>query len=142
VEINMFSVGSPKEVLDPYEWLPGHGENSVSICSERMSLTLDVTYESDDDAGIKLKREIIFSGVCAFYKSSFPGASALIDVTYEGEWTIGSLVEFEFSEVADAWDEHFSGRLNIKHYLIQFLSENIQVHILGEGFELKDEYQA
>ena len=138
----MFRVGVPKEVLDPYEWLPGYGENSVLICSDGMSLTLDISYESDDDANIKLKREILFSGVCAFYKSNFPGARGLIDATYEGKWTIGSLVEFESSEVADAWNKHFSGSMNIKHYLIQFASENIQVHILGDGFELKDERQA
>lgn len=137
----MFRVGAPKEVLDPYEWLPGHGENAVAIHSEGMNVTLDISYESDEDKNAKFHREINFSGVCAFYKSNFPGASGLIDVSYESKWTIGSLIEFDHSEVADAWNEHFSGRMNIKHYLIQFASENIQVHVMGESFVLKNECQ-
>lgn len=136
----MFRVSLGREVLNPYEWLPAYGESGVNFYSDGSDVILEIGYESDEGEE-KLKREIRFNGVCAFYKSAFPGASGLINISYEGKWPIGSLIEFEQSDVASAWSEHYPGRSNIKHYLMQFTSENIQFHIVATGYVLGGEKQ-
>ena len=136
-----YRVSNAKEVVDPYDWLPGHGESSLIFTSEASNLTIEITYDREIDGGGSsiAKRELRFFGVCSFYKSAFPGAAGLIDVVYDTKWTIGSLIEFGHSEVADAWSAHFFTRLGLKHYLMQFTSENVQIHVVAESYVLGDE---
>jgi hypothetical protein len=132
-----FFVSSAKEVMDPYEWLPGFGENEVKVYSQGSSLSIEVKYESDDDH--LCKRIISFSGVCSFYKSLFPGAAGLINISYDCKWKVGSLIEFQYSDVANAWSSYLDNRSKIKHYLIQFTEENEQIHIIASSYCLSDE---
>ena len=61
----------------------------------------------------------------------------MLNISYQeiGE-TLGSLVEFPYSEAALTWRNHFDYVREIKHYGIWFTSENIAVHIFAASFEL------
>jgi hypothetical protein len=124
------------EVLNPYDWLPGHGENTVEIYTENGDLCVLIPYDGEQD---ELKKELLFKHAVAFYKSAFPGA---IDgcIDFQGavcDVSLSSLVEFPDSEAARAWSQHFGGQYNIKHYMIAFLSGNILLVVFAEGFILK-----
>lgn len=123
------------EVLNPYDWLPGHGENTVEIYTQGGDLFVLIPYDGEER---ELKKELIFKQVFSFYKSTFPGVNCLdLQSPLQDEVPIGSLAEYPDSEAARAWSQHFAGRFNIKHYKIAFLSENILLVIFATGFILK-----
>ncbi len=143
-------IGKPKLVLNPYEWLPGYGESKVSFRSEGGDVLIDVEYDRDvlDSFGsetvIRMRREIRFKYVYAFIKSPFPG-DALFE--FEGdssEFRLGELTEFSQSEWVrnslSAWRSRSSHTPpEIKHFSIQFMSENVAFHMLAEEVFLSDE---
>jgi hypothetical protein len=63
-----------------------------------------------------------------------PGVS-LLNVTFE-KVAIGHLVEYEDSEAARAWSEHFHRR--IRHFQLFFLYENQRLDVFGEAYSLQD----
>ena len=68
-------------IVDPYEWMPGYGESSVSFHSSGGDIVLEVTYdEADTDtkqgAGT-LMRTMTFRHASYFIKALFPGADPL-----------------------------------------------------------------
>ena len=132
------------KILDPYEWMPGHGENSVEISTKRgEGLTVVVAYDSED--GEEQEKKIKFTGVSAFYRSSFPG-SDMLRVTYSAknkeDISFGSLVEYPESEAARAWTEYWHQSCGvtrqIKHYRWLFLSENLRLEVFAEGVQWED----
>lgn len=135
----MLRVSDPKEVFDPYAWLPGHGENAVSFRLDGLDVVVDIAYEPSDGGASLVKRELRFVGVSSFYWSAFPGAAGLLNVLYDAKWQIGSLIEFERSDVADAWGKHAAGSPDARHFLMQFMSENKQLHAIARDYLLSDE---
>jgi hypothetical protein len=135
-----YLVAEAKEVLNPYEWLPSYGESGIRFWSEDSDVVLEITYDGDEegDSPLRLKRHLRFVGVCALYKSSFPSPAGLVDIKYDSKWLIGSLVEFRRSEVADAWMSNFANQYELKHYLIQFTSENLQFHAIAKSYMLSE----
>ncbi|NWB51308.1 hypothetical protein [Pseudomonas gingeri] len=143
-------ISKPELVLNPYEWLPGYGESKVSFHSEGPNVLLDIEYEKEvlDDYGneivLSLKREIVFKCARAFIKVPFP-ESAIFE--FEGEssgFRLGELTEFTQSEWVSnslsAWclkSSHTPPK--VRHFSIQFMSENIAFHILAEEVLLSDE---
>lgn len=121
-------IGRSVEVHDPYDWLPKHGENGVSLRTEGSKLIVAITYDGANGA---CERDIEFTSVCSFYVQAFPGPS-LLDVE-GGEATIleGKLVEYPESEAAAAWKQHFSYSRTVRHYCIAFLSENLLLVVLA-----------
>lgn len=138
----MFQVSAAKEVVDPYEWLPSHGESKISFRSDGTDIVVDIAYEPDNGDPEFVKRELRFGGVRAFYWCAFPGAAGLLNVSYATTWKIGSLIEFERSDVADAWDKQAPGLPPARHFLIQFTSENRQLHAIAESYSLSGELMA
>jgi hypothetical protein len=137
-----FRATSPCTVLDPYEWLPGSGESGVRFLSEGSDIVLQIRYDkaTDEEKEVIAKRDLRFSHTCAFYQSSFPGAPGLIDISHNNEkFELGSLIEFQDSEVARNWEAHFSNRFKFRHYLIIFMSENLLFHVVAESFSLGPE---
>lgn len=123
------------EVLNPYDWLPGHGENAVEIHTQNGDLSVLISYDGEHG---ELKKELLFKQAFAFYKSAFPGVSFLdLQSSHRDEVPMGSLVEHPDSEAARAWSQHFGGRFNVKHYRIAFLSENILLVVFATDFTLK-----
>lgn len=123
------------EVLNPYDWLPGHGENTVEIHTQNGDLSVLIPYDSEQG---ELKKELLFKQAFAFYKSAFPGVSCLdLQSSFRDDVSIGSLVEYPDSEAARAWSKHFGGRFNVKHYRIAFMSENILLVVFATDFILK-----
>jgi hypothetical protein len=125
------------EVLNPYDWLPGHGENTVEIHTQNGDLSVLIPYDSEQG---ELKKELLFKQAFAFYKSSFPGVEdGCLDFqsSVRDDVSLGSLVEYPDSEAARAWSQHFGGRFNVKHYRIAFLSENILLVVFATDFILK-----
>lgn len=138
----MLNVSAAKEMFDPYAWLPGHGESAVSFRLDDADVVVTIVYESSDNPADLVKRELRFVGVSAFYWSDFPGAPGLLNVAYDAKWQIGSLVEFERSDVADAWGRHSPGSPRARHFLIQFTSENKQLNAIARDYSLSDELAA
>lgn len=123
------------EVLNPYDWLPGHGENTVEIHTQGGDLSVLIPYDGEQG---ELKKELLFKQAFAFYKSAFPGVSCLdLQSALRDEVPMGSLVEYPDSEAARAWSQHFGGKFNVKHYRIAFLSENILLVVFATDFILK-----
>lgn len=117
------------EVLDPYEWLPGHGENAVKIRTEGTDLIATVVY--DCDAGIR-ERELRFTSVCSFCSQVFPGPSMLeVEGGQVALLLRGLLVEYPDSEAAMAWSKHFGEPRIVRHYSIVFLAENLLLVVLA-----------
>lgn len=131
----MMETGRCIEVLNPYDWLPGHGENTVEIHTQSGDLSVLIPYDSEQG---ELKKELQFKQTFAFYKSAFPGVSCLdLQSSIRDDVSMGSLVEYPDSEAARAWTQHFGGRFNIKHYRIVFMSENISLVVFATDFILK-----
>lgn len=142
-------ISKPKLVINPYEWLPGYGESKVSFRSEGANVLLDVECEREvldgygDEVILSLRREILFKYVYAFIKLPFPG-NALFEFEGEpSEFRLGDLTEFAKSEWVrsslSAWCSKSShSPPAIRHFSIQFMSENLAFHILAEGVFLSD----
>jgi hypothetical protein len=131
----MMETGQCIEVLNPYDWLPGHGENTVEIHTQRGDLSVLIPYDSEQG---ELKKELLFRQTFAFYKSAFPGVSCLdFRSSIRDDVSMGSLVEYPDSEAARAWTHHFGGRFSVKHYRIVFMSENILLVVFATDFILK-----
>ncbi len=136
--------GHPIVVLDPYEWMPGYGESGVETRSEGLDWIVEITYDDNTRTEL-LKRHLRFLAVSAFYAAAFPGRSVL-DVEYGEDAPrdcLGSLLEFPNSEAAAAWTDYWrkswpDTKRVIKHYSIQFLSENQTMEVFAEGFELTE----
>ncbi|MBG0670578.1 hypothetical protein I4P15_19220 [Enterobacter roggenkampii] len=125
-------------ILDPYDWLPSYGENSVSIESRDLEFIVKIANENQGPN----YRELRFDKVCDFHHTSFPGLSRL-DIDYSSDARTpltGTLIEYPDSEVAIAWSRHFGGIRHIKHYKIIFLSENISLEIFAENVILSSEF--
>jgi hypothetical protein len=138
-------VSAAKQVLNPKEWLPSYGESSVTFRSEDTDVVVSILYETEKDGVTLVKRELRFVGVCSFCKTAFPGPAIPSAIAYDGTGLaaiLGSLIQFERSDVADAWSAHFANRPNIKHYVMQFLSENVEIEVLASGYSLGDETRA
>lgn len=143
-------ISQPKLILNPYEWLPGYGESKVSFRSAGTDVILDVEYERDvqgvESAGAvqSLRREITFKSVRAFMKVPFPGS---IIFEFDGDsnkFGLGELTEFLDSELVKIMGVGLSVSVGesplVRHFSIQFLSENVAFHVLAEGVFLSDEH--
>src|SRR5438552_4153534 len=128
--------GAPAVVHNLYDWLPGYGENEVSISSTGLEARVTVVYENDSGEGL-WTRTIEFAGVCCMYKASFPGPFVL-PIALEPRDTLGALVEFPESDAARAWNDHFGGNRTVRHFGVWFLAENSTVQVFGESFRLTD----
>ncbi len=132
----MMEVGRSVAVLDPYDWLPGHGENGVELRTQGTDLSVIISY--DGEFG-ELKRELLFKHSVAFYKTSFPGPDMLnMRCSVAGTGSLGSLNECPDSEASKFWQEHFRGQFDIKHYSMLFLSENVAIVVFAEDFALRE----
>jgi len=143
-------ISKPKLVLNPYEWLPGYGESRVSFRSEGVDVLLEIEYEREvldshgDEVVLILKREISFKSVHGFMKTPFPGNSLFEFEGESSEFGLGELTEFTQSEWTQnslsAWRSKSSHTPPaIRHFSIQFMSENLDFHILAEEVSLLEE---
>lgn len=129
-------MGRGIETLDLYEWLPGHGENTMTMRTEGADLI--VTVEYDTEAGVR-KRELRFASVCSFYTQAFPGPSMLgLDGGEAALLLRGALVEYPDSDAALAWRQHFRNARNVRHYSVVFLAENRLIVVLADGVSLNE----
>ncbi|WP_419342034.1 hypothetical protein ACM1PE_30350 [Achromobacter sp. PD1] len=143
-------IGKPKLIFNPYDWLPGYGESKVSFRSFGLDVVLTVEYDRDvpnaegRDAVKKMRREITFRAVRFFMRTPFPG-NLIFDFHGDpSEYGLGELTEFLDSELigssTDACRAVFSCRASeVRHFSIQFLSENVAFHVLAEAVSLSDE---
>jgi len=137
---------SPESIFDPYEWLPGYGENNVSFYSIGFDVIVEVEYDKECVCGentMVSKRKLIFKGVRSFIKEPFPGNFLFDGLEID---KIGHFIIFKRSDFLENYDSTCSRlygksfqRLN--HFYIQFLSENIAIHALAKDYILSDEMQ-
>lgn len=143
-------IGAPRSILNPYEWLPGYGESTVSFRSEGMDVVLEIAYEREapdderDEAITMLAREIRFSSVRSLIKLPFPGSTLFAFDAGSGRYTLGELTEFTQSDwVASslaAWKSISSHTPpSLRHFSIQFMSENVAFHVLAEDVVMLEE---
>jgi hypothetical protein len=126
-------------VLDPYEWMPGYGENSVEIFTRRTEgLTVVVTYDREE--GGEEQKEIKFTDVSYFSLGAFPGSTVTEECSKDTPWT--SLVEFPDSKRARAWMEYYKEFAHydrvVKHYLWIFMAENLVLEVFAGGVQWED----
>jgi hypothetical protein len=138
-------IGMPRSVVDLYEWLPGYGESSVSVAADGTNLRVTIRYERDGGNEAQLmERELSFIFAPVFLRHPFPG-SFLFEMTGSADGlTLGHLSEFEFSEFRQAYvvslPIHSPSRLpEVRHYAVQFLAENLGLHVLASGVEVGPE---
>ncbi|MBU9310192.1 hypothetical protein [Burkholderia multivorans] len=132
-------VGRAIKILDPYEWLPGYGENAVRIRTEATDLIATVVYDSGSG---EREHELRFTSVCSFYSQVFPGPSML---NFEGgqmELILqGALIEYQDSDAAVAWSRHFGNSRTVRHYSIVFHAENLQLVVFAGGVVTSEIYK-
>lgn len=136
----MIEAGRCVEVLNPYDWLPGHGENSVQLYTEGLDLIVLVAFDGQDDEWQEKKMH--FKNAFGFYRGSFPGPG-ILGIGYSVEDTeklliSGCLVEFPDSEAAYKWRNLHVGSQSIKHYKIVFFAENLTLEIFADSVQLVD----
>lgn len=131
--VDTVSAGSPKVVLDLYEWLPAHGETTVSFRCDGLELVVEVSYDDESSGATALnKRAVRFTGVCAFYVVASPGVD-LMRVKYSNMTVSGAVVEYTNSEAARMWQERLDHRQRpIRHYQVFFLAENRRLEVFAE----------
>ena len=137
-----YQASAAKQILDPREWLPSYGESSIKFRSENLMVTVEIYYETERDGIATAKRELRFFDVCFFSKTAFPGPNIPSAIVYDGTGMakmMGSLIQFEHSDVAVAWATHFGNQRNVKHYVMQFMSENVEIEVFCTGYELSEE---
>lgn len=143
-------ISQPKLILNPYEWLPGYGESKVSFRSMGADVILDIEYERDvpgiegADTVQSLRREIAFKSVRAFMRVPFPGSMFFEFYGDSSKFGLGELTEFMGSEWVSSSMEvcgsvSAGGSSEVRHFSIQFLSENVAFHVLAEAVSLSDE---
>lgn len=136
-------IGSPKVVIDPYDWLPGYGESKISFRSAGGDLIIEIEYDKSGEEGDVgyAKREMKFKAARAFIKSLFPGPSIF---EYEGNsenYTLGVLNEFEVSDFFRVFaGELPANKIKLRHFSIEFMAENIAFNILAEDIILTGEF--
>ena len=146
-------IGHPKLILNPYEWLPGYGESKVSFRSIGTDVVLDIEYERDvpgvegADTVQNLRREIVFKSVRAFVRVPFPGSMFFDFYGDSSKFGLGELTEFMGSEwvrssVEVCGSVSAGGSSEVRHFSIQFLSENVAFHVLADAVSLSDEQLA
>jgi hypothetical protein len=141
----------PKLILDPYEWLPGYGESKVSFRSVGTDVVLEVDYEKEvsgpeggNSATLLYRREITFKFARYFFSAPFPGAAFFEFEGDSSKFNLGQLTEFidsDFTKESMRVWQSVSGHNapGLRHFSIQFLSENIGFHLLAEDVFLSDE---
>lgn len=142
-------IGQPKLILDPYEWLPGYGESKISHHSVGSDVILNVEYEKEvvidsEEVVLDLRREVEFKSVRCFIREPFPGNTIFEFDGDPSELHLGKMTEFMDSELVrnnlTAWrsvSSHAPPKL--RHFSIQFLSENITFHVLAADVFLSNE---
>lgn len=131
--LDTVSAGRPKVVLDLYEWLPPHGETSVSFHCQGLDLVVEISYDDESsEAAATLNKTIRFAGVCAFYVVASPGAE-ITRVQYSELRASGAVVEYTESEAARMWQDALAHRQKpIRHYQVFFLAENRRLEVFAE----------
>jgi hypothetical protein len=126
-----------RSVLRLYDWLPSYGEHRIRCRFDNMQLFIDVFYDSADKSTEQCQT-IVFTSVCDFRVSCCPGVElgAIEYVDPEKLTLTGDLVEYEESEAAEAWSQHF-GDKKIRHFDVFFLSDNSHVEVFAESWELQ-----
>lgn len=142
-------ISQPRLILDPYEWLPGYGESRVSFHSVGSDVVLSIEYENEvlvnnEEVVLALRREVAFKSVRCFIREPFPGGALFEFDGDPSELRLGKLTEFIESELVrdnlKAWrsvSSHEPPRL--RHFSIQFLSENLTFHVLAVDVFLSSE---
>lgn len=125
---------NPIPIFDPYGLLPLHGETDVAITTERLFLRVVISYDTN---GLnKGKFEMVFKNICFHSLTSFPGVLCS-NFEYENTKEFTSLIKYEESEFAKAWDEHFQyPEKTNSHYLIYFTNANMRLEVIAENFEI------
>jgi len=127
---------NPIEVFDPYQLMPGHGENEVSFVSIDSELIVEVFFDSKVSDSTE-KYTLTFYNVRAFSTSSFPGVKTT-QIEYDKPESVSSLNEYKKSDPADKWTSHVGSVDKIRHYKMYFLSENKQFEVFSSGFTVVD----
>lgn len=75
-------------VMNPYDWLPSYGENSISQTSIELDLTITVEYDGND--GCSQRKVLMFTETSFASRASFPGPK-MLDLEHSEKMTPESL---------------------------------------------------
>ena len=129
-------VGRCVEVFNPYDWLPGHGGE---FCRTWYASKESVTDHCVRRPGWRTQEGTPVQGVCAFYKTAFPGPNLLdLHCSVSSPVSTGALVECPDSEAASAWTRHWNDGRVVKHYSIAFMAENLQFLVFASDVVVND----
>lgn len=143
-------ISRPKLILNPYDWLPGYGESKVSFRSIGVDIIIEIEYERDvlvienSETVQNFRRYLFFKSVNSFVRMPFPGVGLFEFCGDSSKFRLGELTEFLDSEWASpsmkvGYPVSAGCPQHIRHFSIQFLSENIAFHVLAENVSLSEE---
>lgn len=131
--------GEARSVLQPYDWLPGHGANDIEYTYKDGQLELKILYD-DMDLGKEVHKTIFFLDVCDTHIGFCPGVNCM-NINYtsrSGAKGLSDLNVYDDSEAAHAWCKHFGWpKGTVKHYQIFFNSANYLVDVFAKGFRVE-----
>jgi hypothetical protein len=126
---------NPKALVSLYNWLPSYGENSVKLVFKENELRVEINFDSRTNEE-EQQKVFFFKNVCHFHFSSIPSIN-LLNIDYSKIEDLGSLNEYEYSDVAKKWNRHFGYNNNeIKHFVLLFLSVNKRLEVFSESFTI------
>ncbi|OIN47346.1 hypothetical protein BLL37_07870 [Pseudomonas azotoformans] len=112
-------------------------------------MILDIEYEKEvvvdsEEVVLALRREVAFKSVRCFIREPFPGGAIFEFDGDPSEFRLGKLTEFIDSELVrnnlKAWRSVSSHEPpKLRHFSIQFLSENLTLHVLAVDVFLSNE---
>ena len=135
-------------LYDFYDWLPSYGESSVVLyeLKDSMSVVIEVSYEKEilNNQFVLYRRELLFSGVKYFIKSPLPGWDIVLETFGHKVYSSGCLTTVRNSVYLNNCKKFYASRFGIelntlKHFYVQFLSENCSFHVLAKSVELSPE---
>lgn len=123
-------------IYDLNKWMPGHGENGLSVNFEERTLKVEVRF--DEPSGKEVSRTIRFSGVSFHSVGAFPGVLSIAG-KYESNFSTGTVIKTQNSELSELWTAHWkkSGiERRCLHFVMFWGAENKVIHVVAESVEL------
>jgi hypothetical protein len=134
-------IANAKVVLNPYDWMPGHGESRVIIRTgdgQPLDIHVDVYFEIVlNGKRQENKKTILFECTyCHFFGVPYLDLTKFDHGEDTGSRASGRLLEFEYSEPAMALQSRWPRGTHIRHYEIYFLAANQLLTVFADGCRL------
>lgn len=130
----MMKLSNPKQVLNLDSFLPPDGESRIEMFFADGVLRLDVFYEMENSQLNDARCRILFLQAKYFFKTPFPGFSFFSCPDDRDISLLGSLVEYEHSDMVNMESES-SGAAGYNHYRLFLHATGVALHVIAKSCE-------